>query len=238
MYKASIELVRINKMMRIKFGLIMEGDVRNQFQQLISRFNYSGNDYFRINPKPFVTIDISSKLDKGEEWTSNRMVTLNRMSLFFLIKSIERLAENFVKVKNLYYMDNGKLILNRESASNVTETIRCNNKTVRIQPCVVPSDNNDDSDVYEGCAFFINRVENFAYLTYQELTYLLYELKKIDMSSLSLHLISIVTQENLITREKESEHIDHPVSEKVEIETGSSTKILNVKQETGLGENI
>lgn len=228
MYKATIELGAINRMMKLKFGLILQNDLKNNYNQVINRFNYSGNDYVKINPKPFITIDITSKMDKGEEWNNERTVSLNRLSLFALIKALERMILNFTKVKNLYYMDNDKLILNKIEAANIVETVLCNNKVIRLQPCVVPSDDENDDEVYEGCAFFINRIENFAYLTYTELMFLLHELKKIDMTALSLLLMETVKSYQV--QNSDIKHIDNPVSEKSQEEKGmeSTVKSLNL----------
>lgn len=213
-------------MMRLKFSIIVEDDTPNNFNQIVKKFKYLGNDYLKVNPKPFITIDITSKLDKGEEWTSNRTVNINRMGLFLIKTSLERLVRNFIQVKNLYYMDKGKLILNKEEAQRIMETITCGNKAIRIQPCVVPSDDENSDDVYEGCAFFINRMENFAYLTYTELCFLLHELKNINMNQLSMELITIVNQ----YKEEKTEEIaiDNPISEKAEIENQSSVKVVKV----------
>ena len=38
--------------------------------------------------------------------------------------------------------------------------------------------------VYEGCIFYINNMENFAYLTYTEMEYLYYELTKVDIEKM------------------------------------------------------
>ena len=75
-------------------------------------------------------------------------------------------------------------------------------------------------------------MENFAYLTYTEMEYLYYELSKVDMSSLSLQLITIVKQfEN-----QKSEKITGPtssqrdVSSEIEITTPSSVTIVKTNQ--------
>jgi hypothetical protein len=62
MYKASIEIGKINKMMKLKFGLIVKPDdtVKYKDANVVSKFNYGGNDYLRINPSPYIIIDISS----------------------------------------------------------------------------------------------------------------------------------------------------------------------------------
>ena len=78
MYRATIEITKINSMMKIKFGIIISSDedkkyLGNQSNKLISKFNYNGNDYLRINPHPFIVIDISS-MSKNEGWNANMSV--------------------------------------------------------------------------------------------------------------------------------------------------------------------
>ena len=45
---------------------------------------------------------------------------------------------------------------------------------------------------YEGCVFAINSLDNFCYLTYDEMEYLLYELERVNMNTLSFALLSLV----------------------------------------------
>ena len=54
------------------------------------------------------------------------------------------------------------------------------------------TDDEVEDRLYEGCMFCISKYENFCYITYGEMKYLLHELKHIDMIALSLHLINTV----------------------------------------------
>jgi hypothetical protein len=105
MYKATIEIGRVNKMMKIKFGLVIKSDEETKFKanKLVSKFSYSGNDYLRINPNPYIILDITSFMDKGEGWSSNRTVTLNRYYLFRFLQGLKRLINDFHNCKNLFY---------------------------------------------------------------------------------------------------------------------------------------
>lgn len=190
MYKASIELCKIGSI-KLKFGLIIHGDTDAKYNtKLLSKFNYLGSDYIRLNPKPFITIDISSK---DEIWTANSMVNLGKISLYSFIKALSAMVKEYKEIKDLYYYQNGKLVLNHTKATEIYKDIVANNnKRIRLIPTVVPDDNNSEK-FYEGCILCINSYDNFAYISYSEMEYLLYELTHIDMNSLSLQLINTVT---------------------------------------------
>ena len=235
MYKASIEIGRVNKMMKIKFGLVIKSDEETKFKanKLVSKFSYSGNDYLRINPNPYIILDITSFMDKGEGWSSNRTVTLNRYYLFRFLQGLKRLINDFHNCKNLFYYRSDELVVNNSVADSITISIpTAGSKTILMKPCVVPDEESSTGNVYEGCIFYINNMENFAYLTYTEMEYLFYELSKIDMNTLSLQLITIVNQ----LENQDSEKLTVPASSQedidseIEIETPSSVTIIKTNQ--------
>lgn len=227
MYRASIELAKINSSMKLKFGLVIVSDDEIKFpnNKLINRFSYNGNDYIRINPRPFVIIDISSNLmNKGEGWNTNQSVSLNKYYLFRLIQGLRRLIKEFIEIKNLFYYRDGILTVNNDLSEKMAIHIpTTSSKIIRIQPTVVPDEENPEL-FYEGCIFFINTMDNFAYLTYTEIEYLLYELNKIDMTSLSMHLIEIVH----IYKNENVETIKKPPSKEVKIEEIQSPSSVTI----------
>ena len=231
MYKATIEICKINKMMKLKFGLIIRPDEDGKFKAppIVSKFTFGGNDYLRISPNPYVILDISSYVNKGESWSSNQTVTLNRYYLFRFLQGLRKLISSFQTYKNLFYYQNNELCVNTVVADSVMISIpTASSKVIVLRPCVVPDEESTTNRVYEGCVFYINNMENFAYLTYTEMEYLLYELSKIDMGSLSMQLISIVKQfEN-----QKSEKLTVPASTEgsitaeIEISTPSAVTII------------
>ena len=231
MYKATIEIGRVNKMMKIKFGLIIQSEEISKFKPtpIVSKFNFGGNDYLRINPNPYVILDISSYMDKGESWSSNRTVTLNRYYLFRFLQGLKKLISNFQTYKNLFYYQNNELIVNNAVADSIMISIpTASNKTIMIRPCVVPDEESTTNRVYEGCVFYINNMENFAYLTYTEMEYLFYELSKIDMSTLSMQVITIVKQFENQKTEKLSvpTSSEGVINSEIEIVTPSSVTVI------------
>lgn len=210
MKKASIELAKVNASMKIKFCIIIDSeDVKNKFNsKAISKFNYDGNEYFRVSGNPYVTIDITSSLDKKEEWSTNRTVNLNRYGLYSLSYTLDAFIEDFKRYKDLfYYNDRKELILNVNVKDKITRVLPLGNKRVQIFPCVVE----DGSISYEGCCFCINTLSNFCYLTFDELVYFADTLHHIDMSNLEVQLLNLYT--NYTDKEtREVETIGKPVT--------------------------
>ena len=121
------------------------------------------------------------------------------------------------------------MVVNNEVADLVTISIPTgSSKTIMLKPCVVPDEESTTGVVYEGCIFYINNLENFAYLTYTELEYLYYELAKIDMTSLAMQLITIVSQYEKQKSEKiiaePSQQVD--IDSDIEIVTPSSVTVI------------
>lgn len=230
MYRATIEITKINSMMKIKFGIIISSDedkkyIGNQSNKLISKFNYNGNDYLRINPHPFIVIDISS-MSKNEGWNANMSVSLNRMGQYKLVQSLKKFIRDFSNYKNLFYYENDRLVVNQSVVNEVSMNIPTNSKMIRLQPCVVSDEENQEL-IYEGAIFFINNMQNYAYLTYDELNYLLWEIERIDMTILSLEIIDIV---KLYYDEKTDKVVVPPSVERpVEIEKITPGRITFVR---------
>ena len=156
MYKASIELSKINKGLKLKFGLIIEsGTDKKEINKLVSKFEYNGNSYIKINPRPFVTLDISSMTSKSEGWSTNQVINFNKIGLFMFIRNLEYLIKQFKEIKALYYYENGILKVDNKYADKLTMRGVTNNKYWIMRPCVVPDDDIADK-TYEGCIFCIS----------------------------------------------------------------------------------
>lgn len=213
MYKASIEIAKINKGLKIKFGIIIYSESENKqiYSKLVSKFNYLGNDFLKVNPKPFITLDISSNTTKSEGWSSNQFVNLNKQSLFLFNRALYKLIQEFKEIRELFYYKNNKLCVNNKEAERITKDIISNNKHIRLQPCVVPSDENNEK-FYEGCVLCINTYDNFVYITYSEMEYLYYELSHVDMINLSLSMIQMAK----IYKDEEVEQIHAKPITKIE----------------------
>lgn len=192
MYKGSIEIATINKSCKVRFSIIYSDDTpANKFKTapLLSKFKFNGNTYLKIKPHPFVTIDISSYMDKLDGWNTNQSFNLNTKDLFAMIQRLKQLHLSFTEERNLFYYDNeNKLKVEPNLADKHKEIYTCSNgKRIWLQPCVVQ--NEEDGVDYEGVFLSINSVDYFSYLTYSELEFLIYVLSSINMTELSLQMI-------------------------------------------------
>lgn len=233
MYKASIELFRIHSSCKVRFGLIVKDDNPDKFGKLINKFNFSGNDYIKITPFPFITVDITSKMDKNEEWNSNRTFNLNRRELYIFIGRLQHLYDTFIREKSLfYYDDNHVLQVNKTLALKFREYAVCGNKTILMQACVV--ENEENHELYEGIFISVNSMDYFTYLTHGELGYFLYELKRINMSDLTMQIINTVYL--MEEMEKTKMKLKSPIQEQKEEEIIDVKKRIRIEEESTIPE--
>lgn len=196
MYKITMDLFQVNKILKVKFGLVIEADVGTKVKttmKIINKFAYGDNEYLKLNPHPFLTIDISKGSDKNETYDKYNYANLNKMDLFKMIQTLEKLIYSYKEITNLFYYDNkNKLFVDPKIAKEIRAVFRVmsGNRTILIEPCVVP-DYESPEKFYEGCVLCIQNYSYYVYLTYYEMQYLLYELKKVNMTQLSLDLLKI-----------------------------------------------
>lgn len=191
MVKGNIALETINKNVKLKVGMVIKSDhEETNFFKTINKFTYYGNEYLNLNPRAFVTIDISSAVDRGEKYSQNRYVNLNRVDLIRFCHSLNRLLVNFKREEELFYTNDGKLEVTIEISKKTSETIRTqSHKMIRMVPCVVHDEDNDEI-TYEGIVFCINSFDNFAYITYEEMIYMFDILSKLDLTQVGMQLLN------------------------------------------------
>lgn len=177
----------------LSFNIIIDDNDQTPYsQQTIREFDFEGNNYFTIAGHPFITIDISTAEDKRAGWNTNRTVNLNQRGLFDFLQALKRMIAGFKEIKSLYYIDKvGRLTLNRQAASKLISDIPTSQKVIRLEPTLVPDEAHDDV-FYEGCLFYINKLDFFSYLSFHEMEYLYHILSRIDMTLLELQLLSNV----------------------------------------------
>lgn len=205
MRKINLDLGKISKGMRLKFSLILDSfNPQNKSLDLLNHYHIDGNDYIKISPHPFITIDISDSYDKNESWNANKSVNLNYLSKMILENKLNIIIHNF-QIKNLFYYDKDKLLVNQDIIKRLNyQPFMLGNKTCIFRYGVIPDEKNNETE-YEGVIFMINSPDNFCYLTVEEVTFLQYMLKSIDMVGLS---IQVLTYYNSIKNDIEEEIID------------------------------
>ena len=110
MQKVSMELCRITKHLKLKFGLVIKGDDEKSVP-IISSFETNGNEYLTVTPYPFITVDISNKKEK--EWSPNQSFNISGMSKFLFTKRLREIISEFKKEQKHFYEKEGKLYVNK-----------------------------------------------------------------------------------------------------------------------------
>lgn len=229
-----MDLGRINKYMWLRFNMIIKDET--QLKQTVKNYNnpnaisthISGAvEYLRLHPGGYVCIDINHAGDRNDAWNSGLVVNLGMKGIFLLQKKLKTILKGFT-VKDLFFKQSGKLYVNQAVASSMNEYMTTSTKTLKFAYAVVPDEENKEIE-YEGIAFMINQVENFCYLTYEEIEFLLYVLSKVNIMELSLQVINTYLLQQL--QPQEVKIISKPVAEKViqqpEVETFPAAKNPN-----------
>ena len=188
MYRAIIELFKINTL-KVKFGVVLRQDVVSptvQVQPTISKFTIEGNEYLKISPHPYVTLEICN-----DGYNYNSAISFNRYYLYLLIKTLKKCVMYFVNNKDLFFYSDNELKVNDNCEAFVA--LSSSSKKIQLKPSVIV----DNSGVaYEGVILYINSLSSYTCLTYTELEYLTNELSKIDMTQLSLECLKMGNIQN------------------------------------------
>lgn len=224
MYKVILEYARINRSMKLKFNLILKDNNPKFNMKLIDKFNFNGVDYLKFSPHPYLTLDISSPLNRGESWSSNNMVTLNQQGLFLARRHIRKAVES-LKTEDLFLYVNDRLVVNQDIANTVTTKFISGNKHVLLRPVVVYDDDNPLIE-YEGICLMINSVDNFCNLTIDEAEFLYYTLDKINLIDLAMNVIntSMMLKSKEVKKVKTERIIEEVKQENIEVKANFNPK--------------
>ena len=232
-HKVTLNLFDVHPYFKVNFTIYLDYIDKQDGTKfnfpVINKFMFDGNEYLKVTPRGYICIDITSRLDRGESYNRNRFFAMDSKNLFYFISALENLIRVF-QDRNIHLYtidgDTGELILNKELANKYAVKVRVNSaKVIMMIPSVVEQDNIQ----YEGCCLCINSLDNLTYLTFSEMGYLLYELKKIDIPTLAIHAILVYhLLDESETRELELEKKE-PISEEKEEE--KDDKIVRIKIE-------
>lgn len=230
-HKVTLNLFDVHPYFKVSFTIYLDyidRETGNKFNMpIVNKFNFNGNEYLKISPRGYVCIDITSRLDRGEDYNRNRFFVMDSKNLFYFISAMEKLLSIFKNPEVKLYTisgDTGDLILNKELANECTVRVRVNSgKVISITPTVVEQDNVQ----YEGCCLYVNTLDNLTYLTISEMAFLICELKKINIPQLATNAILLyhilddteskeLEKKELITESHEEEQESSNVRIKIE----------------------
>lgn len=189
--KANLDLGYVNKYMKLKFSMYLTSENKN----VVGKIQFEGNDYIQFTPRPMITLEIFSEGDKKNTiWNANRILNFTKFSKFIFCKRLKEILENIKSEKDVYYLENGDLIINKEISSKMIEHIPVGQKMCTIMPTVV--EDSQTHEKYEGIVFVINNSE-YCNLTFEEAEYLYEYLLSIDIDTLSMTVINAYMTSNI-----------------------------------------
>lgn len=193
MRKVSMELCRVTKHLKLKFGLVINGNDPNAIP-IISSFEREGNEYITVIPYPFITIDISNKKEK--EWNPNQSFNISGMTKFLFTKRLREIKKEFEEEEKLFYEQEGKLYVNQQLAQQHRKLVPVGKgKTCLFIPVVV--DDEDSGDQFEGISMMINTPDNYSNITFEEFEFLIDFIERTDLSQLTLQFLNIVYMQGI-----------------------------------------
>lgn len=164
----------------------------------------------------------------NSNWTTKAKVQIGEYVLHDIIHTLKKVKKWFTAKKNedLFYLEDGKLTLNKElalSEKRFRKIINCGfGQVLKIIPAVIT----DNETRYEGALILINNEEKYFEITYGELKTLIYKLKKINLYEAGLLMC------NYIGRPKDDEEeilgMNTNINNKLEYEfQRKQNKLLN-----------
>lgn len=187
MKKVSMELCRVTKHLKLKFGLVIKGNDPNSIP-IVSNFEKDGNSYVTVIPYPFITVDISNKKEK--EWNPNQSFNISGMTKFLFTKRLREIKNEFKEEKKLFYERDGSLYVDKSLAMKHKKLVPVGKgKTCLFIPVVVEDE--DTGDQYEGISMMINTPDNYSNITFEEFEFLIDFIERTDLAALTMQFINM-----------------------------------------------
>ena len=218
MYKVTYNLARINQYLSVDVTIFIQDDetlklnnIKNKESlKTIKTYNIDGNTYIKFNPRPF--IDLTIDPDQKDKYDPYKHIRCNRFDVFKLIKSLEKMVNNFKSITDLFYYYGDKLILDDSKIDKATIILPLKERTLKITPTLILDV--DSGRQHEGVIIYVNTESVSCPLTYIEMEYLLYILNTIDIDSLASFLYII--DGNIQFKDKEENKDDVPKEVNIE----------------------
>ena len=150
-----------------------------------------------IKPFSLILFKVYSKSYKGNNSSEVPIIktSLTERSKWVLCKRIDTIINAIKTDQELYYLTDGKLVLNIEKAKEYEEFVRTSNSyTIHVAPAVVPIIRNkgleEDAELYEGVVIDIPGKTSGIKMTFEEAEYFSDYLKNFDMNQMTMQIIN------------------------------------------------
>lgn len=201
MYRLTYNLGKVGNYMTLKVFVTIKDDeykaITKNNPKYFNLFKFMGNEYFTVNLIPCLMIDITNPLiiqeeksnpNMKKEYDPGRRINLSKFGIFWLMKILKKVRQDFLTNKDLFYYYNGVLKLNPSLSQQVTSKFTLpNNRSIIVIPTIIQDDNNGSNTIlyHEGVNFCIDNTDNFCPLSISEIDYLIYLLDNLNLETVT-----------------------------------------------------
>lgn len=190
--KISSTLFKINKNFTLKHVVKLANRRQDGRRELFhSEYTYlSSTTYTDVKYLKSIKLQFSSYLlleetDKDKDWHMRENVIINQIGLPPLKKALKK-ARKWLRQDDMYFYDGDRLCLNKELKKQ--KAISIGGKRLIFTPAILIYDDKE----YEGINIYVNSSNLVLQLTVDKLEALYYIVKKMDLYSAGLTMISYV----------------------------------------------
>lgn len=194
MKRVTLDLGKVSKGLSLKFGLIMDSD-DSRFSGkygLVGIYKSGNNEYMTLRPHPFLKLEISGGGRERKEYNPDLSVTLNNRNKM-LFENLVYMAIDKSRRYNIFEVGTDyEPVINKNLIKQCTSFAYINDTYIVFEPALIPVDNVNSDKKQMGFILFFGDRSNYTYLTIEDLDYLYYVLKDVNMILLSTHMLSLL----------------------------------------------
>lgn len=213
MYKLTYNLARINPNLQVDVTVFVQNDdtmamsnfVGNKDNfKTVRKFTFKGDRYYRFNPRPF--IDITIDPDQKDMYVPQKRIRCNKMDVYKLIRSLEKMTNAFKTETDLFYYYDNKLTLDEEKKVKLTDKVVLRERVLLLEPTIIIDITSGNQ--HEGITIFVNDRNTACIITYLEMEFLLHILKTTDIDSIAYLLYMNADKDDSIDCDKNNISMD------------------------------
>ena len=144
-------------------------------------------DYITVNLAAYVTIQYKPKMEGNVPWDTSRIVRVNEMSMFTLLRGMKDFYSKYQREDLFtYYKHSDQIDCNALPSDKVTISL-INNQFIELTPDVIIDPNTNA--ILPGIIMKLNNTDNKIPLSSDEFESLLYRLNQLNIPSEAMNLV-------------------------------------------------
>lgn len=188
MQRINYFLQKINQFIALKLSITIDNSDINPVKRSINQFMFKGSLYTNISIYPRLIIEFREMDGEKKVFSTNNYVSLSPLTAFRFCRVGRELLQRFM-IKDLFIYQGKRLVLNQDLAAKLSKPFPADGKKIMFRPIVVQDYTRGIE--CEGVCMMINEMSNFATMTFEEFTFLLDTIRKLDFNSMGLELLKL-----------------------------------------------